>query len=541
MGQKSGRDFGHLAESRGLPLFLQKWHWVPEGSLTKHPQVHFINTVMDYKRNRKGFRIMKTGSILTTNRKHQHTPVPSLWSFFSAILLLLSTGSIAHAQSPTVVESIAALRSLNAASFTNDTVALVIDYYGSGTISAGLVAGISAGVHPYSVINASPKDDGGRFIACSSYTNGLWERMLEGETPNVKMWGAYGDGINNDYVAITNAIWACGGWVVGTGSAPGVAEMLFPGGVYRITNTIVFNSSVIHIRGEGSGPAQTIVLMQTNCPYDIFQTYNAQQALLGFTPSYDQSLLFENMGLWFEGTEATRNTNNSALVICNPGEAHSIRNIQTEGGAIGIRCFGTGAPGLKLRDVTVDSPTIAGLSIEPYPGQPSGGGDPISVIGISGDCRYSNAMPQASLILFSNVNSGGSISQIKAEGQWGGGVVQYAYPPISDVGDSQMAALSIDNTLYNSAAGTYSSNFVVLKGQLSPAVTINGAHLYGVKNLINDQVMAGTSRLILTCIVALHNKLRNYPSIISALVTMTVVFGKTIHSLLGKPLFHIYM
>src|SRR6185437_14706138 len=98
---------------------------------------------------------------------------------------------------------------------TNDTVAYVIDYYGLSLLGHR-GGGHFRWIYPASSLSLccsqTLADDGGRFIACSSNTNGIWERILDGETPNVKMWGAYGDGNNDDTGAIQSAMNAVAQW-----------------------------------------------------------------------------------------------------------------------------------------------------------------------------------------------------------------------------------------------------------------------------------------------------------------------------------------
>jgi hypothetical protein len=406
-----------------------------------------------------------------------------------AVLFSFGTACPTRAQNnatPIVVPTIAALRSLATDGFTNDTIAYVIDYHEPSYFS------YRGGGHfrwrtPRSRITLCcgnvATDDGGRFIACESNMNGFWERIFDGEAPNVKMWGAYGDGQHDDTDAIQNALNGANSY--SDGVAQGVGEMFFPAGIYKISRTLVFATG---IRGETSG--SSIVMMPAGINADMFQSQNAYNALHGGKVDWDHHLKFEDMKLDFAGTDATRNRSNSALVVCQPGEAHVIRNIHIKNGAIGIRCLGTGAPGLKLRDVTVMYAAVAGLCIESVPGTTMGG-DPISVIGISGDQHYDDCAATASLILFKDVAISGSISQIKAEGDFGGGVVRYEYPT-NRWGFSQMAAVSIDNSSYN-AGGTYGgkfhpTDFVVLEGPVSPSITLSGLHLFNVRNLIDDKV-----------------------------------------------------
>ncbi len=429
---------------------------------------------------------MKTGNLLfpAVKKSVRRTCFVAAVMWFS--FGVACPGQTQSYAAPIVVPTIAALRSLDAARFTNDTIAYVIDYHEPSYFS------YRGGGHfrwrtPRSRVTLCcgnvAADDGGRFIACASNMNGFWERIFDGEAPNVKMWGAYGDGQHDDTEAIQNALKGANSY--SDGVSTGAGEMFFPAGIYKISHTLVFATGIY---GETSG--STIVRMAESVNEDIFQSQNAYNALHGGKVDWDHHLKFEDMMLDFAGTEATRNRSNSALVVCEPGEAHVIRNIHTKNGAIGIRCLGTGAPGLKLRDVTVMYAAIAGLCIEPEPGRP-GIADPVSIIGISGDQHYDDCAATASLILFSNVVSGGSISQIKAEGDFGGGVVRYAYPT-NHWGLGQMAAVSIDNSAYN-AGGTYGgkfhpTDFVVLEGPVTPSITLSGLHLYNVRDLINDHV-----------------------------------------------------
>jgi hypothetical protein len=62
---------------------------------------------------------------------------------------------------------------------------------------------------------------------------------------NVKDFGAAGNGVADDLVAINNAIAAA--------KADGGGVVFFPRGVYRVTNTIVVQADHIVLRGEGGG------------------------------------------------------------------------------------------------------------------------------------------------------------------------------------------------------------------------------------------------------------------------------------------------
>jgi hypothetical protein len=144
-----------------------------------------------------------------------------LSSAATSIALLAGAAAQGQSASPIVLSTISSLRALNPSTFTNDTVALVVDYYtpsqyfdtANGYSGRGRGGGLFRWLTPtnYAIATPPAADDGGRWIAPNSpySANGLWERLLQGETPNVKMWGAKGDGVNNDYASVQNAVNAC--------------------------------------------------------------------------------------------------------------------------------------------------------------------------------------------------------------------------------------------------------------------------------------------------------------------------------------------
>lgn len=411
---------------------------------------------------------------------------------FSTVLgLLLSLITwMAHAQSPIVIETVNDLRTINASAFTNDTVAYVIDYWTHSSL------GNRGGGHFRWLTPGSATDDGGRFITNSVNTNGVWERVLDGGTPNVKMWGAYGDGSHDDTIAIQNAINGCQGWASGEMN---VGELLFPDGTYAITNTLIFNGQLLHIRGEN--PEHTIVQMTLGYSADIFQTWSAHLWLAGTNGDFDHGLLFENLRVAFQDDGSTnghplRNTNNAGLVLGMPGEVSTIRNVEFVNGGFGIRCLGGGAPGLNLRDVKCTETAIAGILIEPLPGESGYDvGGPINIIGLSGDQNYGDVASNASLVVISNVDSLISISSIKAEADWGGGLIHY-YCGADDFPTLEHLVLRECN--YNAGmtgdGKWFPPDFLKIDasplfyGGFGPVVTIEQVRLNSVANLINDSI-----------------------------------------------------
>jgi hypothetical protein len=396
-----------------------------------------------------------------------------------------------HAQNtPVVVQSIADLRALDvsAPNITNGTVALVADYYPSGAIGGGRGGGHFRWVSPSSTAvsyNSNPADDGGRFIYPNvkiAAKHGVWVRLLMGEVANVKMWGARGDGIADDYVAITNAINAT------TMDNTWAAELLIPDGTYMLTNTVILGLS--HVRGEFT--RNSVLVMRTGYLADILRTRNADNALHGRAVDWDHYLAISDLALVFQAR--AYNTSNSCLVVCQPGEASTIRNIACCYGGIGIRCLGSGAPGLSLKDVQTSDCSIAGVSVEPIPGMTYEDGNPVNFDGVSGDMSLDAAAPKACLIRFVNSAGGGEISKVKAEGDFGGGVIQFSYAPNSaGFGGFEHGYLQIHNCSYNSGQTVGGNHFptsflALLGGNRTPSVTLSMLTLYGCPALINDQV-----------------------------------------------------
>src|SRR6185437_7580612 len=123
---------------------------------------------------------------LGANRKRMFVQktTRSLMATLIALSVVFTWAFPLQAHSPIVVRSIADLRALSTTGMTNDTVAYVIDYYGLSLLGHR-GGGHFRWIYPASSLSLccsqTLADDGGRFIACSSNTNGIWERILDGE------------------------------------------------------------------------------------------------------------------------------------------------------------------------------------------------------------------------------------------------------------------------------------------------------------------------------------------------------------------------
>jgi len=389
---------------------------------------------------------------------------------FSAICLATRAFAVDYAFSVVNVDE---LKSLDPSTLTN-TAVMVLGYYAPGDRGGGIFEWEG---------NTATGHDGGRYIT-NGVNSGRWVRALNGETANVKMWGAKGDGTTDDTVAIQNAVNACANeWT---------RELVFPATInfYRVNDTIVFHAEQTHLRGD-YGTAT--IKMTQGIEKDIFRTYTADEILNGSTDPnlYDHHLQIDSLRFYFEGdTEETHNTSNAGLVIGKPGEANVLKNVQTLNGAYGIRVLGVGSPGLNAQNVSLHNAAIAGICIEPYPDGTNGvTGGPVSLFGISGDHRWDSSRSNASLVLISNCVTQVSIENLKSEAAWGGGVVQYKMPDTSGI----MGSVSIRNAnaRFGQTEGlndtTY--DFLVLRGSARTAcVTMHDINLSGVRYLIRDEV-----------------------------------------------------
>jgi hypothetical protein len=416
----------------------------------------------------------------------------------SLIVLCLANGLRARAalEATMSVENIAELLSLNVNGATNKPTVMVLGYYTPGDRGGGLFQWDGA---------SSGTPDGGRYFT-NPYTSGRWVRMLNGEVANVKMWGAKGNWetwhmtaaqAHDDTTNIQNAVTACGYGLTG--------KLLFPAGTYKVTDTIVFPSQ-LNISGEGQGN-NTAVVMPAGINKDIFQTAHASRTLKGGLYAtefglfnylneeiaWDHWLVFENMLIAFEGTEATRNTNNACLAVCRPGEGSEIRNLHLDKGAYGIRCIGGGAPGLRARNVSVGDHAIAGINVEPLVlanGSVADAGGSINLSGISGDYRLVSYSDSASLIRFYQSAATVEIHNFKGEGVWGGGLIQYH---TWDGVTGAMGSLSVYGGTYNAGPSggqpNHPRDLIVLKGTNRTAtVNLDTMSLTGVRYLIRDEV-----------------------------------------------------
>jgi hypothetical protein len=415
-------------------------------------------------------------------KKSSPLPPVSNIKFLVSVIALGFTVGIHASENPIAVQTISELRGLDMTGITNRAVALALGYYNVGDRGGGTFQW-----NP----SSTEVDDGGGTLTNSLNRVGRWKRVLIGEVPNIRMWGAKGNWwwnavdtqAHDDTAAITNAIKAC--------YANSCAELLFPQGTYKVTDTIVFDRW-LHLRGENAG--RCTLKMPVGIQKDILRTANANKSLKGELIDWDHELIVENLRLAFDGTESDRNTNNAALVICRPGEAHSIRNVLTFNGAFGIRCLGVGAPGLKVRDCSFFGSAIAGISVEGLVlanGTTWDVGGIVSLIGISGDNRYSNTATNASLFRFHNCRPTVSIADFKAEASWAGGLISYHIGPAGTRLDV-LGSLTIRGGTWNGTENLgFPLDLVVLKGGTPRTASVlidQPVNLYNVRYLIRDEV-----------------------------------------------------
>jgi hypothetical protein len=233
-----------------------------------------------------------------------------------------------------VVDSVEELRKYP--SPTNGEAVMVIDYYPLANIGengnarvrgqgGGLFRWIAVG-QGKDIANVTSADDGGRYIkhnndeyadGKTNVADGIWERNFQGATPNVRMWGARGDG-SDDTVFIRNAVRGVrsNSGVHGNRRVPMGAELVFPAGLYMVSNTIEIFPG-LHLRGESTEHSTQIVMNDAVLNRNIFETQDANVALrgnlrmqnvpgrgahLGTAPhslvDFAVGLIIENMSFW---------------------------------------------------------------------------------------------------------------------------------------------------------------------------------------------------------------------------------------------------
>ena len=419
--------------------------------------------------------------------------------------------ALANAQWPLTVTNIAELKSLHIAdvemaesalSASTSPAVYVLGYYAPGDRGGGMFEWDQ---------NSSRTPDSGRFFTTNGWSsgNGRWVRRFAGEVPNVKMWGAKGD-INvgdespGTVASATDDTSAIQSAINGVQLPPDVGsftseELLFPAGWYKITNTLIFNQ-FLKLRGENA--RMTHIVMPYGINKDILRSIQADQALNGATNAasfFDENVRIEDISLDFatqfatDGVQQGHNLTNSGIVIINPDEGNTIRNVTVDSAGIGIRCFGGGggAPA-AFRDVVCTHCAIAGICIEPVPGTTSAWGH-VSITGITSDSHWDDSRSNVCLVKFVDFVGNAIVEDLNAEGVYGGGVIQSQFP--SALSGWQLGMISVRNCEWNSGGGASWSgllapnDFLVLKsgGNRTTAITMENVQIFG-GNMIRDEM-----------------------------------------------------
>lgn len=424
---------------------------------------------------------------------------------------------------------------------------MVIDYYPLANIGengnarvrgqgGGLFRWIAVG-QGKDIANVTSADDGGRYIkhnndeyadGKTNVADGIWERNFQGATPNVRMWGARGDG-SDDTVFIRNAVRGVrsNSGVHGNRRVPMGAELVFPAGLYMVSNTIEISPG-LHLRGESTEHSTQIVMNDAVLNRNIFETQDANVALrgnlkmqnvpgrgahLGTAPhslvDFAVGLIIENMSFWFGTNQAQHyrtNVTGAAICLSQPAETTVIRNVFFRGGGYGIRVIGGGTPGLQAENLGLFYQAVAGVAFEGLrytrDGESlmMGAGGPISLKNVAGDSfSYAQSLKN-SLILFTNYYPNAVITGMSVEGAYGGGVIRCIMPShvvdkrgeitvigascVGDALDEERTSAPIERSFivlenpYNSRAG---------HTRCMPLVAIHPAQMYNVANLIWDK------------------------------------------------------
>ena len=223
---------------------------------------------------------------------------------------------------------------------------------------------------------------------------------------------------------------------------------------------------------------------------DVLRTWNTDMALTnGFLWEYDHELLVENLGIRITPQNAT---NGSCIVVFQPGEASTIRNVNLAGGRTGVRCFGGGAPGLRIRDSSASNHSVALWSVESY--LPNGTyvaiGGQVSLLGCSGDSGLRSRCTNACWFNASQFCGGAIIRDFKAEGAFGGGLFHYNVDT-NMYNYTSIGYLDIQGGSYNVEDTAIPADLVVLdlpSTKCYVPVSINPMIENGAHYIINDKV-----------------------------------------------------
>jgi len=414
-------------------------------------------------------------------------------------MLMTLAATVSHA-THTVVTSIANLRAI-AAPANNDT-ALLIDYYDPSASSIFPGANRGGGLFRWTTDSTvkSYGEDGGILIT-NGTTSGIWQRILGGQVPNVRMWGAKGDGSTDDTSALQRAL---------TSIRTFGNHLYFPAGNYKTTATLIF-ADCLHIEGEGPVNSTFVTLTGSSITNkDIFRTMSADVAIQGNLTAlgngqktnttthkvvdFAHGLIFENISMQFgpdTNTWYAANQTGAGICLAQAGESSIIRNVWVTGGAYGIRCIGGGTPGLKVENSSFFYQTWAGVCVQGIPlasGVDTGSG-PITLTSISGDAMSQSQDATASLVQLSNVLANVTITDASAEGSYGNGVFHWYLAE----NDPDFSSLKIGGGSLR-LGGTNSAGYDMLvltpigtSCFNSPSVTVEPVNIYSCRYLVKDE------------------------------------------------------
>jgi hypothetical protein len=379
-----------------------------------------------------------------------------------------------------VLGDIGTLRTMDTTTLLSGTTVIVKSYYSNQSQGGGLFV--------WSPSNGSV-DDSGRFITPNS-GGGRWVRQID--IPNVYMWGARGNGSNDDTQAIQAALFST--------SSGDYNMMRFPAGTFIISAPLNTSNAYL-IEGEGS---TSLVQAAPTYSGDFFRTNSASLFCTGgMTTGVGDPT---NYGLFFDhnhkignlGMRGNDGATGSFITVFNVGEASLFWNLGCVYNGIGIRVIAGGAPGLRAINCQLSDCREASIKMEPfsysgnyYPTFPATEGA-CWLESISSDCRNPAYKNTASVIKIVSGLITLNISNMKTEGQHGGGVVQYLTYPLG-INDT-IGHININGGSFNNTEGVPTGNKLPLvllsgitaSGIRTPNVTIHNVNLTAFDYLIAD-------------------------------------------------------
>ena len=162
------------------------------------------------------------------------------------------------------------------------------------------------------------------YILGNSYLDANFAALVAGQAGwfNVFVYGATGNGVTDDTVAIQATYTAAAAYAATNGGA----TVFFPDGTYLISNEIAISVSNITLRGAGF---RTAILKQSNTAKNVIKNTASNNAFLDLTLTYSTQGAINTSGFLSQGAGGAANTQVFNTVVTNLAVYNSYDAIQS--------------------------------------------------------------------------------------------------------------------------------------------------------------------------------------------------------------------